>query len=123
MPQGACPVGITAASLGCGGSFAEAAAANTTPSRTTAGARTPLLQRVVRHGSPYDRTVIDRGAIEQARDVIRGRLHRTPTLTCRTLGADVYLKAELFQKTGSFKPRGMLNVVASLSDEEKAGGI
>ena len=44
------------------------------------------------------------------------RLHRTPTFTCRTLGPDVHLKAELFQKTGSFKPRGMLNKVASLSD-------
>src|SRR5262245_29368219 len=67
--------------------------------------------------------MIDRGDIEQARDVIRGRLHRTPTFTCRTLGDDVHLKAELFQKTGSFKPRGMLNKVASLSDEEKASGI
>jgi threonine dehydratase len=67
--------------------------------------------------------MIDRGDIQQARDVIQGRLHRTPTFTCRTLGPDVHLKAELFQKTGSFKPRGMLNKVASLSDEEKAGGI
>ena len=38
-------------------------------------------------------------------------------------GPDVFLKAELFQKTGSFKPRGMLNKVASLSEEEKARGI
>jgi threonine dehydratase len=67
--------------------------------------------------------VIDRGDIERARDVIRGRLHRTPTLTCRTLGPDVFLKAELLQKTGSFKPRGMLTLVDSLPDEEKAGGI
>ncbi len=55
--------------------------------------------------------------------MIHGRLHRTPTLSCRTLGPDVHLKAELLQKTGSFKPRGMLNRVASLSDEEKARGI
>jgi threonine dehydratase len=67
--------------------------------------------------------VIDRGDIERARRVIHGRLHRTPTLSCRTLGPDVHLKAELLQKTGSFKPRGMLNKVASLSDEEKARGI
>jgi threonine dehydratase len=67
--------------------------------------------------------VIDRGEIERARDVIRGRLHRTPTFSCRTLGPDAHLKAELFQKTGSFKPRGMLNKVASLSDEERARGI
>jgi len=67
--------------------------------------------------------VIDRAEIERARDVIRGRLHRTPTLTCRTLGPDVHLKAELLQKTGSFKPRGMLTLVDSLPDEAKAGGI
>ena len=67
--------------------------------------------------------MIDRAEIERARDVIRGRLHRTPTLTCRTLGPDVHLKAELLQKTGSFKPRGMLMLVDSLPDEKKAGGI
>jgi len=35
----------------------------------------------------------------------------------------MFLKAELFQKTGSFKPRGMLNRIAALSAEEKARGI
>ena len=67
--------------------------------------------------------MIDRAEIERARDVIRGRLHRTPTFSCRTLGPDVHLKAELLQKTGSFKPRGMLTLVDSLPDEAKAGGI
>jgi threonine dehydratase len=67
--------------------------------------------------------VIDRGDIERARDALSGRLHRTPTVSSRTLGPEVYLKAELFQKTGSFKPRGMLTKVDSLADEEKAGGI
>lgn len=55
--------------------------------------------------------------------MIERRLHRTPTLSCRSLGEHTYLKAELFQKTGSFKPRGMLTKVASLSAEEKARGI
>jgi len=68
-------------------------------------------------------STIDRDAVERARSVIGGRLHRTPTFSCRSLGADVFLKAELFQKTGSFKPRGMLNVLASLAPEEKARGI
>ncbi len=72
---------------------------------------------------PYDRGVIDRDAIERAGEVIRDRLHRTPTLSSRTLGAKVHLKAELFQKTGSFKPRGMLNKLATLSEDEKARGI
>ncbi len=66
---------------------------------------------------------VDRDAIERARELIDGRLHRTPVLSSRALGKDVFLKAELFQKTGSFKPRGMVNKVASLSEEEKARGI
>ncbi len=50
-------------------------------------------------------------------------MHRTPTFTSRTLGEGIVLKAELFQKTGSFKVRGVLNKLASLSAEEKAGGV
>ena len=38
-------------------------------------------------------------------------------------GGRAFLKAELFQKTGSFKPRGMLAKLASLSAEEKARGV
>ncbi|HUG64971.1 MAG TPA: threonine/serine dehydratase [Gaiellaceae bacterium] len=67
--------------------------------------------------------MVDHDDIARAREVIRGPLHRTPLLSCRTLGPRAYLKAELFQKTGSFKPRGMLAKVASLSPEEKARGI
>jgi threonine dehydratase len=67
--------------------------------------------------------VIEHGDIERAAGVIRGRLHRTPLFTSETLGRDVFLKAELFQKTGSFKPRGVLTKLASLSAEEKACGI
>ena len=39
------------------------------------------------------------------------------------IGPGVFLKAELFQKTGSFKPRGMLNELARLTDEEKQRGV
>jgi len=50
--------------------------------------------------------------IEAAREAIGPRLHPTPTVGSETLGkltgARVFLKAELFQKTGSFKPRGVL---------------
>jgi threonine dehydratase len=63
----------------------------------------------------------------RARETIAGRLHRTPTLTSATLsrrtGADVRLKAELFQRTGSFKPRGVLNKLAWLGEEEKSRGV
>jgi threonine dehydratase len=67
--------------------------------------------------------VIERADVERAAEVIRGRLLRTPLLSCHTLGPDAFLKAELFQKTGSFKPRGVLTKLASLSAEEKARGI
>ncbi|MBA2296623.1 MAG: pyridoxal-phosphate dependent enzyme [Actinobacteria bacterium] len=58
-----------------------------------------------------------------AAERIRGRVHRTPTFTSRTLGENVALKAELFQKTGSFKVRGVLNKLATLSSQEKADGV
>jgi threonine dehydratase len=65
--------------------------------------------------------------VRAARERIAGRLHRTPLLSSRTLGeavgADVHLKAELFQRTGSFKPRGVLNKLATLSDDEKRRGV
>ncbi|MGH3065493.1 MAG: threonine ammonia-lyase [Gaiellaceae bacterium] len=67
--------------------------------------------------------MIDRDDIARAALLIRGHLHRTPTLSCRSLGPRAFLKAELFQKTGSFKPRGMLAKLASLTDEEKSRGI
>src|SRR6266550_1215151 len=62
-----------------------------------------------------------------ARERIDGRLHRTPLLRSATLskqtGGDVRFKAELFQRTGSFKPRGVLNRLATLTDNEKARGV
>ena len=67
--------------------------------------------------------MIDRDDVQRAADGIRGRLHRTPLLSSRTLGPDTHLKAELLQRTGSFKPRGVLTKLASLSPEDKARGI
>jgi threonine dehydratase len=65
--------------------------------------------------------------IRAAAERIRGAVHRTPMLSSRTLGeragVSLVLKAELFQKTGSFKARGALNKVLSLSDAERARGI
>jgi threonine dehydratase len=65
--------------------------------------------------------------VHRARERIAGRLHRTPLLTSATLskqvGADVRFKAELLQRTGSFKPRGVLNKLATLNDEEKRRGV
>jgi threonine dehydratase len=61
--------------------------------------------------------------VRAAAEVVRGRVHRTPVFTSRTLGADVVLKAELFQKTGSFKVRGVLNKLATLTPEERERGV
>jgi threonine dehydratase len=61
--------------------------------------------------------------VRRAREAIAGRLHRTPVFTSASLGPRVHLKAELFQRTGSFKPRGVLNKLASLSDRERRAGV
>jgi threonine dehydratase len=65
--------------------------------------------------------------VHLARERIGDRLHRTPLLPSRTLsdqiGADVRFKAELFQRTGAFKPRGVLNKLGTLTDEEKQRGV
>src|SRR5438552_7052543 len=65
--------------------------------------------------------------VHRARERIGGRLHRTPLLSSATLseriGAEVHFKAELLQRTGSFKPRGVLNKLATLTDEEKQRGV
>ncbi|MGZ4440699.1 MAG: pyridoxal-phosphate dependent enzyme, partial [Gaiellaceae bacterium] len=59
--------------------------------------------------------------VERARTVLAGRIHRTPTFSSRALG--VSLKAELFQKTGSFKVRGALNRLVALTPEERERGV
>jgi threonine dehydratase len=59
--------------------------------------------------------------VERARAVLAGRIHRTPTFRSEAL--DVWLKAELFQKTGSHKPRGALNRVAMLTPDERRRGV
>jgi threonine dehydratase len=65
--------------------------------------------------------------VEAAAAVVAGRLHRTPLLSSATLGrafgGRAFLKAELFQKTGSFKPRGVLTKLASLTPEERSQGV
>jgi threonine dehydratase len=56
--------------------------------------------------------------IRRAHESIRHLVHRTPLIHSRSLsamsGAEVYLKAENLQKTGSFKVRGALNRMQSL---------
>jgi threonine dehydratase len=71
--------------------------------------------------------VVELADVEAARGAIGSRLHRTPVFSSVTLGrltgARVFLKAELFQKTGSFKPRGVLTNLAALTGEQRQRGV
>ena len=65
--------------------------------------------------------------IEEARERIAPYVKRTPLELSHSLsehlGTKVYVKYELFQKTGSFKPRGAFNKMLSLTDAERARGV
>lgn len=65
--------------------------------------------------------------ILEAAERIKSQIHRTPVLTCAGLdeesGAQMYLKCENFQKTGSFKFRGASNAVKCLKTDEAARGV
>ncbi len=62
-----------------------------------------------------------------ARGTIAGRLHHTPLVGSGALsaqvGAALYLKLENWQKTGSFKVRGALTKIATLSQAERERGL
>ncbi len=66
-------------------------------------------------------------AFEQARARVSAHAYHTPLLTSRLLsersGFDIRLKAEIFQRTGSYKIRGPLNKLPQLSAEEKRRGV
>jgi len=66
-------------------------------------------------------------SVLDARKRIMPHLRRTPILTSSALsqltGTDLALKAELFQRTGSFKARGALNAALLLSPEQRARGV
>ena len=65
--------------------------------------------------------------IRAAAALIEGQILKTPAVRSDSLskmsGADVVLKLENLQHTSSFKPRGALVKLLSLSDTEKAAGV
>jgi threonine dehydratase len=65
--------------------------------------------------------------IEAAAKAIEGKIEHTPLRYSRTLseitGAQVWIKFENLQFTASFKERGALNKLLSLSNSEKAAGV
>jgi len=66
-------------------------------------------------------------AIKQAQQRIKSYVKRTTLEHSETLskylGTNVFVKYELFQKTGSFKVRGAFNKLLSLSAEERKRGV
>jgi threonine dehydratase len=70
---------------------------------------------------------ISTATFREAHRHVGAHAHRTPLLTSRSLsdatGFEVLLKAESFQRTGSYKIRGPLNKFTHLSDEEKRAGV
>jgi threonine dehydratase len=71
--------------------------------------------------------MIDLEAIEQARQRIQAHIYTTPCAWSENLSrlcdCQLYLKLENLQLTGSFKERGALNKILSLSGEERARGV
>lgn len=77
--------------------------------------------------SSRDEPVIGWAEIERAAERIAPHVHRTPVVRCASLdrmsGASLFFKCENLQKTGSFKARGALHAVLSLSPEEATRGV
>jgi threonine ammonia-lyase medium form len=73
------------------------------------------------------KNLIKHDDILDAQEVIAGRVHRTPMMPSsflgRLAGVRLIFKLEMFQKTGSFKPRGVLNKLHHLTPEEKERGL
>lgn len=65
--------------------------------------------------------------IRRAQERLHGLVQRTPLIHSATLsahlGAETYLKLELLQKTGSFKPRGAFNRMLAMNDDERRRGV
>jgi threonine dehydratase len=65
--------------------------------------------------------------IRAAREVLQGNVLRTPMIAAPKLsdrcGAEIFIKYENLQATGSFKDRGALVKMMSLSDEQRARGV
>jgi threonine dehydratase len=66
-------------------------------------------------------------SVRAAAERIRSGIRHTPTVRSRTLssalGAEIYLKVENRQTTGSYKERGALNAMLMLAPEERERGV
>jgi threonine dehydratase len=70
---------------------------------------------------------LTREDFEDAYARVSPHIRHTPLLSSRILnertGCEVRLKAEIFQRTGSYKIRGPLNKFSYLTDEERSRGV
>jgi threonine dehydratase len=65
---------------------------------------------------------IQRARVQVSPYVKRTILEKNTTLS-HELGTNIYLKLELFQKTGSFKPRGAFNQILQLTPDQRKRGV
>ena len=83
------------------------------------------LPRMLRSGA--ENNMVNPEAIRAARERIRSAVYESPCAYSETLsqlsGNRVWLKLENLQMTGSFKERGALNRILTLSKDEAARGV
>ncbi len=72
----------------------------------------------------------DLAAMQARHRALAGDVIRTPSLRCASpalgkalQGADIFLKLEMLQHTGSFKARGALSCIAAIPEADKKRGI
>src|SRR5580704_16046317 len=77
--------------------------------------------------TPTERVQIGLNEFDAARARVSAHAYHTPLLGSRLLsertGFEVKLKAEIFQRTGSYKIRGPLNKFQHLSPEQRQRGV
>jgi len=77
--------------------------------------------------TPTGKISVPAAEFDAARRRVSAHAYHTPLLTSRLLsertGFDIRLKAEIFQRGGSYKIRGPLNQIPQLTAEQKRAGI
>ncbi len=72
-------------------------------------------------------SLVTLSAVKRAQEQISGKVHHTPVKSSASLGrmfgCNLFLKEELFQRTGAFKLRGALVRIAALSAQERRQGV
>jgi hypothetical protein len=76
---------------------------------------------------PSEKISVGIADFEAARRRVSAHAYHTPLLTSRLLsertGFEIRLKAEMFQRGGSYKIRGPLNKIPQLTAEQKRSGV